>query len=710
MQTASQPACCVGTAPVFQRWCFNCVAACFTTGSSAHTVVVVARFWCRRSTQTPFLRKVKLYETSVWRGMDMSLLEFLRKTNEHGNIAGCLQEEWRQSNSEMGLQTYANQFEMQGQKVVACTMVSRLKDCFYGQWLLLHVPFNTVKELWNQHVVDHVPQTDKCLALCLTCTHPVAQAMRQHPEAIDEDMLIEGRTQLHRKMVLDYVAVQSRLVFQYLSGSLPLPPVCANVQHARQHHVLPIKDKYLRQIKDGTKWIEGRLNKGAAATIQVNDLVSFQDFTVKVVALYHYRSFEEMLEDLGFRSAIPSAAASETRRPRSRTRSGNSVATSFCGKASVAVAAVKAAANAGAQVLWAVYTAQLAARTKPRLPPGAAVETCHAAFGFGQELSECGYNLVAYSLVIVDEFSQLEAWHLDHLEKLRNNISNCVAFGLVGDPFQCPGFGERRVWESPLWLCAVQRTRLHQIYRCVDPEFQKVLSVLRTAKPTSTGSRGTLTAQQIMKGRRAWYGHTPTVDDVQRLLQKFPHTAFMAITRRGAAHLSDLATQALFGHLEPMAVLPADVESNPENYDDNGALKAHNELVPLQLTCYQGMKVFLTRNVDKTRDYINGMGATIETYDCYSRVLIVMTDTGHRIPIRPWTDSKLSNAVYHPMRAGYASTVLKLAGAELDHVVLWLDAQYVPGAAYTAMSRVRCGKDLLTGGKMTPHHFTPVKT
>ena len=116
---------------------------------------------------------------------------------------------------------------------------------------------------------------------------------------------------------------------------------------------------------------------------------------------------------------------------------------------------------------------------------------------------------------------------------------------------------------------------------------------------------------------------------------------------------------------------------------------------------------FFARNVDKARDFVNGGKATIEFYDEASKALVVLTESGHRIPVRPWTDQNLDNRTYHPIKPGYASTVLKLAGAELPHCVLWLDVPNVPGAACTGMSRVQYSKDLLIGGNLNADHFTP---
>lgn len=314
-----------------------------------------------------------------------------------------------------------------------------------------------------------------------------------------------------------------------------------------------------------------------------------------------------------------------------------------------------------------------------------------------------------YTLVIVDEFSQLRGQDLHHLDELHNAIDKAAAIGLLGDRCQTAGFGDERVWHTPTWRRGVHSTVLHAIYRCKDPEFAKVLGVLRTAKPTATGPAGTLTVPQLMRGRRAWRGHCPKVQDVHQLLSKHPETTMMAITRQGAQTLNELAVEAFFSGMDPVCILQGDMESNPANYDAEGKLKPASACVPLHVPCYVGMKLYVTKNVDKDRDYINGMRCTVENYDRSCRALICVTESMHRLAIRPWTDTRFGNKAYCPVRPGYASTVLKMAGSELPHAVLWLDVPHVPGAAYTGMSRVSFGKDLLLGGNLTPDHFTPAR-
>lgn len=182
----------------------------------------------------------------------------------------------------------------------------------------------------------------------------------------------------------------------------------------------------------------------------------------------------------------------------------------------------------------------------------------------------------------------------------------------------------------------------------------------------------------------------------------------MAVTRRGTQILNTLAVEALFSEQQPLVTLQGDIEANPDNYDEHGALKAARECLPLHLVCYAGMKLYLTKNVDKARDYVNGMRCTVENYDRACKALLVVTDTQHRLAIRPWTDAAMCKA-FCPVRPGYASTVLKMAGAEVPHAVLWLDQPHIPAAAYTGMSRVAYGSQLLLGGNLTPDHFTPAR-
>ena len=71
---------------------------------------------------------------------------------------------------------------------MCCTMRSRLGDEFYGQWLFLHVPFRSMKELDNPDVRRRVPSAMHNFGLALWCDHPVARGFWRNEEGMIEEM------------------------------------------------------------------------------------------------------------------------------------------------------------------------------------------------------------------------------------------------------------------------------------------------------------------------------------------------------------------------------------------------------------------------------------------------------------------------------------------------------------------------------------------
>ena len=171
--------------------------------------------------------------------------------------------------------------------------------------------------------------------------------------------------------------------------------------------------------------------------------------------------------------------------------------------------------------------------------------------------------------------------------------------------------------------------------------------------------------------------------------------------------VNDCALAGFYPRYPPRDVLLSDVESNPENYHRDGTMKALHSLKPMKFRVHVGMRVYFTRNVRKDIDYVNGMDGRIESYDKKKQVIQVRTNSGHLVLCTPWTDRNLGNMVYYPIKAGYASTILKFQGAELKKVAVYLDAANVPGGAYTALSRVSFMTDWYIGGIVTANHFTP---
>ena len=171
--------------------------------------------------------------------------------------------------------------------------------------------------------------------------------------------------------------------------------------------------------------------------------------------------------------------------------------------------------------------------------------------------------------------------------------------------------------------------------------------------------------------------------------------------------MNDLVLKARYGKKQPLKELPGDVESNPDNYLNR---QLRNEgLRPMKIKVYKGMDICLTQNIRKDLDFVNGMIASVEAYDEETNGLRVKTVTGHRFAVWPWTDNAHGNVTYYPIRYGYAGTIPKYQGAELNHVTIFLDVPNVPAAAYTAMTRVATRQQYLIGGRVSAEHFTPAK-
>jgi hypothetical protein len=279
---------------------------------------------------------------------------------------------------------------------------------------------------------------------------------------------------------------------------------------------------------------------------------------------------------------------------------------------------------------------------------------------------------------------------------------------MLGDRYQINGFGENRIWHCPGWNLTTHMTELWRMFRCKDPTFAKILGCLRTAKPTSGARRrGDVSVQDIMRGRRAWRGKEPTVDAMKNILKAHPETTMLAITRKGVRQLDELCLLAQFGPMTPLAVIDGDIESNPDNYGRDGKMKPMRQCASTLIPLFVGMQVYFTRNVDKARDITNGVRAEVLGWSARFKAVKVKTCTGKHEWVTAWHDKEMEGKVYFPIKAGYATTVLKVCGAELPHVTIWLDRPFTAGAAYTAMSRVSYGRDVLLGGDMTPDHFAP---
>ena len=105
-----------------------------------------------------------------------------------------------------------------------------------------------------------------------------------------------------------------------------------------------------------------------------------------------------------------------------------------------------------------------------------------------------------------------------------------------------------------------------------------------------------------------------------------------------------------------------------------------------------GTNMYVTRNVSNEIGFVSGLLAQVEGFDAVNNGVRLITKSGQRFTSYRWSDKDTGKGVYHPLRLGYASAIIKFQGTELEHLTLYLDIPWVPDAAYTALSRV-CSVD-----------------
>ena len=191
----------------------------------------------------------------------------------------------------------------------------------------------------------------------------------------------------------------------------------------------------------------------------------------------------------------------------------------------------------------------------------------------------------------------------------------------------------------------------------------------------------------------------PTENEIMWVFAETPDTVFVTISRAGAAWINQVVLRGFYPDQTPLLTIGGDPDANSDNYD--GTHKIRND--PLQLPVHLGMKIVLTRNIDKTRDYVNGMEGTV--VGVYRSGVRVRTKTNYEVMVFPWTDE--TKTTFLPLRLGYASTLLKVQGATLEHITMYLDVPNVEAAGYVAMCRVKHDRDWKFVGNPTVHHFTP---
>ena len=583
------------------------------------------------------------YAKCTWRSDDHTLLDFLRLSNKDGQ---------RRKNSR--------------RVCVSAVMGSRLRDEFYGKWLLLNVPFRSYEELWDKRAAL-VPEGYRMLILCLLKRPGFFRA-----KVVREAMQLEGHREVHIDNVLAMLEGQKAVIDNYLSGEWvleeqPQPPAAAAPAAGPQEEAeLDVEQQVVvNAIKDMVMWALERRYP--------------DDVTAEELEQFMKRPLQQAPRQMRPLCILGPAGS---------------------GKSTAVQVAIRRASAAGALVGIACPTGVLASSYQEQFPH-LDVDTLHGMFLLHLPESQAYDTMSWFDFVVIDEVGQLSQETFERLMRLWDHAERRPALVFVGDFHQLRGMDATRATDSARWRQVVQR-HLRTMRGCACQELKWKLELLRTGKPSKDQLHKMLRGHRAMPDRGPEYSPEPTILDMEAMLTETPHTTFVTITRWATACLNHLALEVLFAEAMPLGTVAVDPESNLDNYDDRGRLIA---AIPLQLPIYVGARVTLTRNVDKARDFVNGMAATVMGMKKSS--VVVQTKTGQVLTVFPFRDEDTGGLPCLPLRLGYATTLQKIQGATLDHATIWLDVANIEAAGYVALSRVRRDADWRFIGHLTPHHFTP---
>ena len=285
-------------------------------------------------------------------------------------------------------------------------------------------------------------------------------------------------------------------------------------------------------------------------------------------------------------------------------------------------------------------------------------------------------------IVMVGDWQQLQPVHKGNL--LKDTLKDMVSAGTL-----------RHI--------ELQR---HQNARSNDPVLLEFLDVIRNTQPTKAVPRQFFGDRWLAPGRSCKDNDDiyEAVQESMRMEADGRNFTFLTITNQGATRLNHTRCLAEFGDRPEMqdAGLNA-AQGDPE----------HGGLV----VALEGLRLRLTRNIDKNRNFVNGALNKIVNIvqprmyiggTCYGSVFIAENmHTGVLNLVHPvMYDGK----IFMPYTYGYAMTMRRAQGSTLDMACLWFNHSFPPdrGYAYVGASRVRNHRDLYLMGKLRRTDWLPV--
>ena len=236
----------------------------------------------------------------------------------------------------------------------------------------------------------------------------------------------------------------------------------------------------------------------------------------------------------------------------------------------------------------------------------------------------------------------------------------------------------------------MRKVQLHTVYRSADPAHLVFLNSIREEQP----SRGRLVEYF---GDRHWKGLTLGAyvkRGMQLARDKGVPFTWLTATNRGA---SEVCAEAL--RLEGITD-----EELQRGYYCDPATKSE-----LRIVAKPGVVVRLSRNFDKQRGFVNGaIGVVCHSLRGNAVFTVRLQSTNNMVLVHPMEER---GERFLPCCYGYATTIRRAQGADLEHGCMYFDQLKRPAArgyGYVAASRFKTRSGCHLYGKLRRSDFLPV--
>ena len=377
------------------------------------------------------------------------------------------------------------------------------------------------------------------------------------------------------------------------------------------------------------------------------------------------------------------------------------------GKSAVLLEAALAAAGRGLGVVIVCPTGQLVHSFKSQLPEADHVEnirvdTIHGVLNYkrpdkdGKVRWSPPSALRKIDLILVDEGSQYADTEFERFFKILCEQPHSPFCMIVADFQQLSPvrMGERVTYAHEPSFCqrlcrCCPSVTLDTVYRSQDPEHLLFLNHIRENQPTTDMLQDYFHRRQFRGTLEQTVGHTLDFEK-----NGGSPMTWLTCTNAGA---QAVAQAALRYNGITQEELQAGFRADPASK------------CSIPILAKKGLVIRLTRNLDKTRGFVNGAVAEIvESLDGNAVFVARLRGTGNLVLVYPLYEDK---QWFLPCCYGYATTIRKAQGASIDSGVLWFNNKRfaaVRGYAYVGVSRFRSKSGLFLFGKLRRSDFLPV--